>query len=159
VTEAKTTLDLDQGRAHSCAFAISVRSGLDAVRKALRRVMTRIAPLNMDVEELNTVELVLAEVLNNIVEHAYPSEAEVGLIHIFGRQKPNGLHVRIVDRGRPMPDGRMPLGAAPSLDLTDLPEGGFGWFMIQDLAKDVQYRREGDRNVLTLRLPVAMQGF
>ena len=56
------------------------------------------------------------------------------------------------------PDGRTPLGAAANLnvDLCDMPEGGFGWFLIKDLAKDVTYHRVEPENHLSLRLAVAM---
>lgn len=43
-----------------------------AVRKALKELLDGLAPLDLDIEEMGTVELVMAEALNNIVEHAYP---------------------------------------------------------------------------------------
>ena len=63
---------------------------------------------------------------------------------------------RIEDTGRPMPGGETPLGQAANLDvdLEDLPEGGFGWFLIRDLAKDVNYSRADGTNVLDLRLAI-----
>ncbi|MEL7081583.1 MAG: ATP-binding protein, partial [Pseudomonadota bacterium] len=56
-----------------------------------------------------------------------------------------------------MPDGETPLGRPANLnvDKMDLPEGGFGWFLIKDLAKDVDYKRVGWENRLSLRLAVA----
>jgi serine/threonine-protein kinase RsbW len=55
-----------------------------------------------------------------------------------------------------MPEGRLPVGELSPLggDLEDLPEGGFGWFLIQNLAKDVTYNRVGDVNELKLRLAI-----
>ena len=40
--------------------------------------------------------------------------------------------------------------------MQDMPEGGFGWFLIKDLAKDVTYHRVKAENHLSLRLAVAI---
>ena len=137
---------------------ISVQSDGMAVRDALKQLMDGLMPLSLDVEEAGTVELVMAEALNNIVEHAYPEGDPAGPIDITCEHGADGLHLRVVDQGRGMPDGRTPLGAAANLnvDLCDMPEGGFGWFLIKDLAKDVTYHRVEPENHLSLRLAVAM---
>lgn len=136
---------------------LTVKSGDMAVRDALERTLRALAPLDLDIEERGTVELVLAEALNNIVEHAYDGTVEDGAIRLCCRHARDGLHVTIRDSGRPMPDGRTPVGEAVNVevDLPDLPEGGFGWFLIKDLAKDVVYRRDGDENHLTFRVAIA----
>ncbi|QJF49905.1 ATP-binding protein [Roseobacter ponti] len=140
------------------SFEVSLRSSDLAVREALARILTELDPLSLDIEETGTVELVLAEVLNNIVEHAYPAETEGGPIRIFCQPAQDGLHVRITDCGAAMPEGHLPLGRAVEVDVdfSELPEGGFGWFLIQDLAKDVEYVRVGAQNRLSMRLPVGM---
>ena len=35
-----------------------------------------------------------------------------------------------------------------------LPEGGFGWYLIQDLTASLSYFREGRRNFLAFIVPV-----
>ncbi|MEL6618233.1 MAG: ATP-binding protein [Pseudomonadota bacterium] len=149
-TSAASSAVTDFQLSLNCSF-LSVRRGVEAVMQAL-------SPLDLDVEECGTVELVLAEAMNNIVEHAYPPSDEPGLIHLSCTHAPDGLHVKIRDAGRPMPDGATPIGAAAQVDVEfdDLPEGGFGWFLIKDLAKDVEYRRMNDENHLTFRLVVAI---
>ena len=137
---------------------ITVTSGERAVRTALARMMQALEPLQLDIEESGTVELVLAEALNNIVEHAYPPGDTPGPISLTCVHGCSGLETTIVDSGRPMPNGRTPVGDAVNVDvdLSDLPEGGFGWFLIKDLAKDVVYRRQGSENHLSFRLAVAL---
>ena len=129
-----------------------------AVREALGYIFVGLEPLSLDVEEIATVELILAEALNNVVEHAYPVPEPGGPIRIQCSQKANGLHFLITDQGKPMPNGLAPLGLAQSVDVDpfDLPEGGFGWFLIKDLAKDVQYQRIENENRLSLRIAVAI---
>lgn len=129
----------------------------EAVRAALARMLLALAPLNLAVEEKSTIELVFAEVLNNIVKHAYREILSPGKIHVSAQMHSNGLHVSFLDDGAPMPDGVLPLGLPHdlSVEVPDLPETEFGWFLIRGLAKDVRYRREAGRNQLDLRLAIA----
>lgn len=130
----------------------------DGVRDVLMRLLAALGPLKLEKEERDTVELVLAEVLNNIVEHAFLGMQSPGTIRLCAHMRSNGLHITVRDDGAPMPGGAAPLGMARDLDVDvqDLPEGGFGWFLIRDLAKDVHYRRKGGCNQLDLRLAVAI---
>lgn len=132
-----------------------------AVRQTLSRTLHGLAGLRLDPEERGAVELVLAEALNNVVEHAYAGAS--GWVQLDCCHDDLGLHVTIRDRGRPMPRDGLPLGEAANDGRApvDMPEGGFGWFIIRDLARDIRYRREGGMNVLSLRIavgPVAGQG-
>ncbi|MEM8690316.1 MAG: ATP-binding protein [Pseudomonadota bacterium] len=138
-------------------FQVSINSEEMAVRDALAKLMKGLGPLKLDVEEAGTVELVVAEALNNVVEHAYPEGQPSGPINIQCRHKSDGLHLTIIDQGLGMPEGKTPLGERVNVhvDLSHLPEGGFGWFLIRDLAKDVDYVRKGWENRLSLRLAVA----
>ena len=100
-------------------------------------------------------DLVVAEVLNNIVEHAYQDRAggDIILKLNFGTER---LTVDFTDFGRPMPSGAPPEGVLADIDVPveDLPEGGFGWFLIRALTEDLSYRHDGDRNLLTLTIPL-----
>jgi len=139
-------------------FGISIIGDEQATRDALRQLLDGLKPLDLGIEEVGTVELVLAEALNNIVEHAYPADMRPGPINIDCALKSDGLHFEIRDEGLAMPDGQIPLGMTQStnVDVRDLPEGGFGWFLIRDLAKDVDYARVGACNILNLRIAVAI---
>lgn len=136
---------------------ITITSDELAVREALQQLRASLAPLALDPDELGTIELVLAEVMNNIVEHAYPPGDQPGPITLLCLRRADGLHFEVEDFGRPMPDGATPVGKPADLnvDFVDLPEGGFGWFLIQDLAKDVMYNRRDTANSLTFRMAVA----
>ncbi|QUJ76484.1 ATP-binding protein [Sulfitobacter albidus] len=138
-------------------FVVRVPGSEAAVREGLAEVMAHLAPLALSPDDSGTVELVLAEALNNIVEHALAQTCELHDIRVEGRRDPAGLHLLISDPGTPMPGGQAPAGAPPQIDLPTqtLPEGGFGWFMIQTLAQDVRYARIGAENRLSLRLPLS----
>ena len=130
---------------------ITLDSDLFAVRHGLARLL-RMQPLcDLGEEARGTAEIVLAEVLNNIVEHAYADQP--GEIRVEVMQGDAGIRCQIRDRGRPMPGGMPPLGhLKPLAEGDDLPEGGFGWFLIRALVQDLTYDRDGGENILSFRL-------
>lgn len=126
-----------------------------AVREALCALFNRLMAGPMQEDTRDTAQIVLAEALNNIVEHAYaqsPGEIEVTI-----EVSAHGLSCSIVDHGKPMPNGHLPSGRRPETRdgdtaLEDLPEGGFGWHLIRTLSQDLSYRRVGSENLLTFRI-------
>ena len=126
-----------------------------AVREALCALVDRLMVGPMEEDTRDTAQLVLAEALNNIVEHAYAQTS--GEIEVTLEVSAQGLTCRIVDQGQPMPNGELPAGHLPSAQggavaLDDLPEGGFGWHLIRTLSQDLSYRRIGTENLLTFRI-------
>lgn len=136
----------------------TVQSSVYAAREASARLMVGLEPLELDIKEAGTVELVMAEALNNIVEHGYPDPENGGPISVYCEHGSTGLTIKLVDKGLPMPNGQTPIGlvADTDVDLKDMPEGGFGWFIIKTLAKDVVYSRVNEVNLLDLRIAIAL---
>jgi len=123
----------------------------------------QVTQLVTDVEEWLTslacasddIALVLAEALNNIVEHAYSGRSngtiEVRITHFGGN-----CRIELFDHGVGMPEPPAIDPVSPKTDtmIQDLPEGGFGWFLICQLCEDYRYRRAGGRNELMLTVAV-----
>lgn len=126
------------------------------VRHALMRIASALSGQGLSVEDCIRAEVVLAEILNNIVEHAYcchrPGRLVVQIVPEDGV-----MVVSVEDDGAPMPEQTLPSGEPQNLavDLHDLPEGGFGWFLIRELAEDLKYERRDGRNRLTFTLPIS----
>ena len=137
---------------------LSFRRNFPGTPEKVRDVLGEIARLvtvSQFAPPVNSMwEVGLAEALNNVVEHAYKgcADGEILLDICFGSK---GLSARIVDFGAPMPDGALPPGDATSLDvpMQEIPEGGFGWFLIRSLAEHLEYRRENGANQLDMYLP------
>lgn len=126
-----------------------------AVREGLMALMATDMLRGLPEDCRTSAELVMAEVMNNIVEHAYESRG--GLIEVALRRLPFGLACRISDSGLPMPGGATPMGQMTGNDAAcpaDLPEGGFGWGLIRLLARDLAYVRTGGKNHITFLLPL-----
>lgn len=124
-------------------------SDADAVRDGLRDALG-LSPLDrLSDDDRGTAEIVLAEVLNNVVEHAYATHS--GDIRLFLSLGDGSLHCVIEDEGHPMPGGNPPAGNLP--DPKEMPEGGFGWHLIRILSSDLRYERDGRCNRLSFSLP------
>lgn len=125
-----------------------------AVRESLAQMLT-VPPLcRLPRDARSKAELVLAEVLNNVSEHAYADGS--WLVTVSLEQTGRGLCCVIVDQGKPMPGGALPEGRLPvdpDMALDDLPEGGFGWHLIHSLTSDLSYIRGDGSNRLRFVLP------
>lgn len=103
---------------------------------------------------VDDVRIVLAEVLNNVEEHAYAgASGDPVTVHLEVAR--DGLHCVVEDRGSRFPSARlpgpdMPVGS-PTAPET-LPEGGFGWPIVRKLTREVRYVRESGTNRLAFRL-------
>lgn len=145
------------------ANSLSVRRILAEVRRSFG------ARLADDVA--GRLELALAEVLNNIVEHGNRTACDPGgayaeatartvrtrTIHLLVKCGPGGLACVITDDGVLLPGDCLSPRSLPSCEC-GLPEGGFGWYLIQDLVADLSYSREGNRNYLAFTIPQQGKG-
>ena len=99
---------------------------------------------------VGTSELVLAEALNNIIEHAYEFK-ETAEISVAAQIDDQSICFRLTDWGKKfpgIPQKKEMKGNEVAFD--DLPEGGFGWFLIHELTTKISYLRDADSNLLFL---------
>ena len=144
------------------AHPVTVRDTLIAIRGRFRGRISE--------DTLGRLELVLAEVMNNVAKHARPRPApgrdgpghdgqgragaeEAPLIHLCIVQHDTGLACAITDDGVSVPDECLLPRSLPQGEAGDLPEGGFGWYLIQDLTQALCYYRERKRNFLAFCVP------
>ena len=143
-----------QSEAGHTPVQVALQSTPLAVRRALSGLFRDDRLGSLQDDQRGTAELVLAEVLNNVVEHAYACGA--GEIEVSVALRGRSLMFQVLDRGAELPGHILPHGQLGDYGQHgDLPEGGFGWHMIRTLAKDVEYRRQDDCNHLSFRLDLA----
>lgn len=152
------TVHPEPERSHMVATPFTLRfpSTPTCVRRALSGICDHLAKAGANSETLSQVEIVLAEVLNNVVEHAMQHKDE-GLIHIIATPVASGWRFEVTDEGVALPGGQIPCPPLPGTDrpLSDLPEGGFGWAIVNMLARDLRYVRRDGRNVLSFVMAAA----
>lgn len=122
------------------------------VRKTLVDLRNRFAGA-VDADAMGRLELVLAEVMNNVAEHATAQGVGSGCMHLCIVMQDSGLSCAITDDGGKLPADCLKPRGLPALDPLDLPEGGFGWFLIQGLTHSLCYYREDHRNCLAFTVP------
>lgn len=134
---------------------IEAKTSNFAVREVLDEALTLLAEWGVPAAATGSVHIVLAEALNNVIEHAYDFR-DGGRFSLDMTLEGDRLTAVIRDHGTPFPEGTPPDGDAVALDgpTESLPEGGFGWFMIRELTEDLSYEHAEGCNALTLRFLV-----
>ncbi len=124
-----------------------------SVRRALRSVTEELRRFELTPDTVQKAELVLAEVLNNVVEHSYADNRD-GKIELRIFRADGTLACEVCDQGIPMPGGIPAVSGKPWVRCLpdDLPEGGFGWPLICSLAENLRYSRCAGCNRLTFCL-------
>ncbi len=101
--------------------------------------------------DITNVQIVLGEALNNIIKHGFESEGS-GRIELKISLMGDGIVVRLCDDGiafTPPEISDTPLQGKN--DLKNLPEGGFGWFLIKQITSSIEFTRFTNRNYLVLK--------
>ena len=140
---------------------LALRPTFEGVRETLICVREHLVDLSLDRDLQSKVEIVLGEVLNNVVEHAFGDNAltsdETDQIFLNIAPTSDSVRIKVEDRGLALPNHELPKGNQPdtSGDIASLPEGGFGWFLIKELAESVEYHRRESANCLELTIHAA----
>lgn len=153
----ESTAEIVAGRGKGASVELRLRfpSTRLHIRAALDRVMSGLGAMHLTDDDASTVELVLAEVLNNVSRHAYADDPH-GVIELHLIQTGCGLSGRVIDEGIGMPCRGLPPGIEPDpcRPLDQLAEGGFGWFLIHRLTRNPTYMRVASRNVFWFGIDV-----
>ncbi len=140
---------------------LSVQYSFDAtpidVRASLKTLEGQLNACGLSRDSRSGILLALGEVLNNVVEHAYAGCGN-GAIQLDLSVMNRSVSIQIKDFGIALPGGVVPDSAIPDMNvpLEDLPEGGFGWAILQQLASEICYYRLGDENILYFEVPTVM---
>jgi anti-sigma regulatory factor (Ser/Thr protein kinase) len=97
----------------------------------------------------HAADLALEEHLTNITRYAYDAARAHDVVVRFGIEL-DCLAIQVEDEGKPFDPLQRP-EVDTSLPLDQKPVGGLGIHLIRQFMDEVQYRREGNKNVLTMR--------
>jgi serine/threonine-protein kinase RsbW len=115
----------------NCPTSLSIRyefvSDPEIVHSILQRATDELGTGNSSANDKANVEIVMAEAINNIIEHAYQFERNQP-VDILLTEHCGYLTITFVDEGRPMPFGQIPAENSNDINCSpnNLPEGGFG---------------------------------
>ncbi len=98
---------------------------------------------------IKDVALAVDELVHNIIAYGFPDSAEHE-IDIRMKMENGKLFVEITDDGKPFNPLEAPVPDV-SKPLIEREEGGLGIHLARNLVDDLAYKRENDRNILTLK--------
>jgi len=100
-------------------------------------------------ETADQIELCVVEAVNNAIEHAYKNTAGND-VEVMIELTSSGITVKVCDAGESMRSLKQSkLDFDPS-DIANLPEGGMGLYLIQQIMDTVRYESFGKKNILTM---------
>ena len=96
------------------------------------------------------IDVAIDELFSNIARYAYDPETGPATVRVEVEREPLSVIITFIDHGKPFD----PLSAKEP-DVTASAEereiGGLGLFLVRRTMDEVSYRREADRNILTIR--------
>lgn len=121
---------------------------MDNLEKFIQALSGWLKHNGMTTEKIPRVELAVEEALVNVIRYAY--EGQTGDVELRGGIADDQRFViEILDSGAPFDVCTLP---KPDIhcSIKDRKMGGLGVFLIQRMVDELLYRREGDKNVLTM---------
>ncbi len=145
------TTDIDNNAVRSVQkFRKSIKNRQVLVPNLLDAASWWLARAGVQREKITDIQIVLAEALNNVIEHGFSCD-NAGNVHVDIEVYGKSVVVNISDNGvefSPPEATQTPLQSADDID--HLPEGGFGWFLIRQITTSFTFQRIADKNCLVL---------
>lgn len=128
-----------------------IKAKIEDIENGINPILTLLEDLQIDHKICFKIRLALDELLTNVVSYAY-DEPEDGDIEISYQlsDNPSCIYIDICDYGRAF----NPLEIAdPKIDAAaeDRRIGGLGLFLVKNTMDSISYRREGDKNIMSLK--------
>lgn len=98
----------------------------------------------------NDLVICVIEALNNVITHSYQKD-ETKLIDINIEVKNSEFIVDISDNGIARTNFEKPTLDFDPEDIENLPEGGMGLFIIDNLMDSTSYRSSNSKNIFTMK--------
>ncbi len=104
------------------------------------------------------IELCVVEILNNVIEYGYGMQ-KGNPIEVRCRFEQSSVRIAVVDQARPMESFEIPQVDYNPHDVENLPERGFGLFLVHEIMDEVTYETQRKNNrvvmVKSWALPVS----
>ena len=129
---------------------IKVPAKIDQIQGLIQFVVDCARKQGFSQEKIGEIELMAEEVLVNVISYAYPEKE--GDVEVYCHSDANDrLVIQVSDHGVPFD----PLSVPPpdfSQDIEGSQAGGLGIFLVRQIADELKYVRDGQRNIFTLTI-------
>lgn len=123
---------------------MKIEVSIDEMPKVCDFVIKEASQAGMGSKGISELRLVVEEAVANVVNYSGASDIMLGVTKQKGR-----LSMTLSDNGIPFDPTKV-----PSPDLTvpgeERPIGGLGIHFMREMSDGLTYRREGDKNILTI---------
>jgi anti-sigma regulatory factor (Ser/Thr protein kinase) len=121
---------------------------IQELHRILKWVRTRLAAGGVSRALADKLELASEEAIVNVILHGYPKKK--GEVEIAIKWSGTQVSITIRDSGPPFnPLKKIPKGV-PLAPIEEREPGGLGIYLIQQIADELHYSREGGENVLII---------
>ena len=124
---------------------------LESLEGFMQFVTTSTRDAGFPDKRVQEIELAVEEALVNIINYAYPDRDNGDVEVTCGLDGQGRFIIEIRDSGIPF-DGGAQSGPELNATIAERKIGGLGIFLIRKMADEMQYKREGEENVLTLTI-------
>ncbi len=132
----------------SARLKMKIETRLDELNRLFDAVRNFGEREDWPTETVFLIDLALEELTLNTMNHGH--DGGLHEIEIAVKSEPEAITIEITDDGRPFD----PLNDAPQPDvgaaIEDRPVGGLGIHLVRTMMDEMSYRREGDKNRITL---------
>jgi anti-sigma regulatory factor (Ser/Thr protein kinase) len=127
--------------------SLKLPARLDSLHRIIHMVSGCTKEQRFSKQRISEIEIAVEEALVNIFEYSYAEEN--GNVEVVCKLDAGNFVIEIIDSGIPF---NILTAKEPDITsgISERSIGGLGIFLIRKLMDDVRYRREGDRNILTL---------
>ena len=129
-------------------LAISFANDLRELTHVLQLVNVFLEPRELQSKLVYAVNLILEEILMNIIRHGYDDE-DSHEIEVQIELEEDEVALTVIDDGREFNPLTIP-GPDPSKSAMDRLEEGLGLQFVRHMRNAMEYRREGDKNMLRI---------
>jgi anti-sigma regulatory factor (Ser/Thr protein kinase) len=131
--------------------SLSITASLESLKPATDFVHRGANHAEFSGERMGVLDLVFEELFVNVANYAYPSGTQGTVQITWSVPEPRLLAVELADEGAAFdPFARPDPELSDSLD--DRPVGGLGIFLVRQMTRSCEYRREGGRNHVHFRI-------
>ena len=130
------------------SLAISFTNDMRELTHVLQLVNVFLEPRELQSKLVYAVNLILEEILMNIIRHGYDDE-DSHEIEVQIELEEDEVALTVIDDGREFNPLTIP-GPDPSKSAMDRLEEGLGLQFVRHMRNAMEYRREGDKNMLRI---------
>jgi serine/threonine-protein kinase RsbW len=134
----------------SFSFRRSFTNSQKIIANLLRDIRSWMEQINLPNGIITNVQIALGEALNNIIEHGF-QESDCGTIELEIKAHKTNTVITLTDNGMEfVPPDNICTPVHDISDIDNLPEGGFGWFLINEITSSYSFSRVCNQNQLIL---------